>query len=512
MNTPDLLVIDPGDNVATALRDLDRGAARVSGVDGDLGVVTISLPIRLGHKIALAAIPFHANVIKHGQPIGRATADIRAGDHVHVHNVESLSVDDGEMGNGKWEIARQVANNLPIVPPHSAPDSGPSTSDPILRFSGYLRPDGQVGIRNRLLVLFTVVCAEEVARRVAMQLDDAVVAGWRDCMVSPQAQQKMLRLAANPNVGAVLVMSLGCECTDAPEIAQAIAEMGKPVSLVSIQAAGGTRAAIEQAVIRGRALMAEPFERRAMTVADLIVGVECGGSDTTSGLAANPALGLASDAVVCAGGTVIFEETNELLGCEDSLTRQASSPAVAAAIAEAIRTARRWGARTGQRAISAGNIEGGLTTIEEKSLGAVCKAGSTPVTSVLRGGRWDRPSDPGLHLLAPFYVEEDGWTGAGTISDPNGVTELAACGAHMVVFTTGRGTVTGSGIVPVIKVCGNPETYARMTDNMDINAGAIVAGEKSLSEVGNEIFDAILRTANGELTRAEELGHFEFHI
>ncbi|MGE3798512.1 MAG: UxaA family hydrolase [Thermomicrobiales bacterium] len=392
----------------------------------------------------------------------------------------------------------------------TAHDLRPTLHD--LRFSGYLRPDGQVGIRNRLLVLFTVVCAEEVSRRVAMHLDDAVVAGWRDCMVSLHAQQKMLRLAANPNVGAVLVMSLGCECTDAPEIAQAVAEMGKPVSLVSIQAAGGTRAAIEQAVERGRALMSEPFERREITVADLIVGVECGGSDTTSGLAANPALGLASDAIVEAGGTVVFEETNELLGCEDALTRQAATPAIAAEITAAIHAARRWGVRTGQRAISAGNIEGGLTTIEEKSLGAVCKAGSTPVRSVLHGGRWERPSAPGLHLLAPFYVEEEGWTGAGTISDPNGVTELAACGAHLVVFTTGRGTVTGSGIVPVIKVCGNPETYARMSDNMDINAGAIVSGEKTLSQVGEDIVEAIVRTANGDLTRAEELGHFEFHI
>ncbi|MBX3070516.1 MAG: UxaA family hydrolase [Thermomicrobiales bacterium] len=387
------------------------------------------------------------------------------------------------------------------------------TSASSLRFSGYLRPDGQVGIRNRLLVLFTVVCAEEVSRRVAMQLgDDAVVAGWRDCMVSPHAQRKMLRLAANPNVGAVLVMSLGCECTDAPEIAQAIAEMGKPVSLVSIQGAGGTRAAIEQGVERGRALMAEPFERREIGVADLLVGVECGGSDTTSGLAANPALGLASDAIIGAGGTVIFEETNELLGCEEALVRQAATPEVASEIVAAIQSARQWGVRTGQRAISAGNIEGGLTTIEEKSLGAVCKAGSTPVRSVLHGGAWERPAEAGLHLLAPFYVEEAGWTGAGTISDPNGVTELAACGAHLVVFTTGRGTVTGSGIVPVIKVCGNPETYARMSDNMDINAGAIVTGEKSLAQVGEDIYDAILRTANGELTRAEELGHFEFHI
>ena len=180
-------------------------------------------------------------------------------------------------------------------------------------------------------------------------------------------------------------MSLGCECTDAPQIAQAIAETGKPVSLVSIQAEGGTRAAIEAGVARGQAMMAEPFERWEIGLSDLIVGVECGGSDTTSGIAANPALGLASDKIVAAGGTVIFEETNELLGCEEALIGQAASADVAAEIGAAIARARAWGVRTNQRAISAGNIEGGLTTIEEKSLGAVCKAGSTPVRGVSAG-------------------------------------------------------------------------------------------------------------------------------
>jgi altronate dehydratase large subunit len=377
---------------------------------------------------------------------------------------------------------------------------------------GYARPDGQVGVRNRLLVLFTVVCAEEVSRRIAYQLDDAVVAGWRDCLTNAGAQQKMLRLAANPNVGAVLVMSLGCECSDAPFIAEQIRATGKPVELVSIQAAGGTRAAIEAGVEKAGAMQALPVERTPISLKDLIVGVECGGSDTTSGIAANPALGYAADKVVAAGGTVIFEETNELLGCESALVAQAASPEVADEILAAIQVARDWGARTGQRAISAGNIEGGLTTIEEKSLGAVCKAGTTPVVGVLHGGEWERPSQPGLHLLAPYYVRQEGWTGGGSISDPNGVTELAACGAHLVVFTTGRGTVTGSGIVPVVKVCGNPETYARMSENMDINAGAIITGERTLADVGEEILGQIVATAAGSLTKNEELGHFEFHI
>lgn len=381
-------------------------------------------------------------------------------------------------------------------------------------FLGYARPDGQVGIRNRLLVLFTVVCAEEVSRRIAHQLDEAVVAGWRDCNADAGARQKMLRLAANPNVGAVLALSLGCECTDAGSIVEEIRASGKPVDFVSVQAAGGTRSAIAEGVRKGQALLdaAAGAPRVEIGLSDLIVGVECGGSDTTSGIAANPALGHASDRIVATGGRVIFEETNELLGCEEMLVGQAASPEVANEILAAIRIARDWGARWNVRAISSGNIEGGLTTIEEKSLGAVCKAGSTPVISVLHGGEWERPATPGLHLLAPYYVYREGWTGGGTISDPNGVTELAACGAQIVVFTTGRGTVTGSGIVPVIKVCGNPETYARMSENMDINAGSIVTGERTIAEVGDEILAAIQAVAGGVLTKNEVLGHFEFHI
>jgi altronate hydrolase len=381
-----------------------------------------------------------------------------------------------------------------------------------ITIDGYKRPDGQIGIRNRLLVLFTVVCAEEVSRRIAWQLEDAVVAGWRDCLPDAGAQRKMIRVAQNPNIGGVLVLSLGCECSDAPGIAKAISASGKPSELISIQAEGGTKNAIAKGIERGRAMLEQNVERVTIPFSDLIVGVECGGSDTTSGIAANPAVGVASDRIVANGGTVIFEETNELLGCESTLSKRAANEEVRSEILRSIEIAREWGDRTGQRAISSGNIEGGLTTIEEKSLGAVCKAGSSPVSGVLHGGEWERPTQPGLHLLAPYYVQERGWTGAGSISDPNGVTELASCGAHIVVFTTGRGTVTGSGIVPVIKVCGNPETYARMSDNMDVNAGTIVEGRKSIGEVGEEILTSIIATAQGNLTRAEDLGHFEFHI
>lgn len=519
----DMIVVADGDNVATALHELASGIdVHVAGPSGQLPPLGLGQEIRLGHKVALQPIPRGDLVIKHGRAIGRATADIAIGEHVHVHNVISLSRETDVVPTDEAisSLSREKARDLSL-PTHAGRTGQvprPARNDSVgarngeETFLGFARADGQIGIRNRLLVLFTVVCAEEVSRRIAYQLEDAVVAGWRDCLTNPGAQQKMLRLAANPNVGAVLVMSLGCECSDAPDIAEQIRATGKPVELVSIQAAGGTRAAIAAGVEKARALQALPVERKPLVLHDLIVGVECGGSDTTSGIAANPALGYAADKVITAGGTVIFEETNELLGCESALVEQAATAEVGGDILVAIRLAREWGARTGQRAISAGNIEGGLTTIEEKSLGAVCKAGTTPIVGVLHGGEWEQPRRPGLHLLAPYYVRQEGWTGGGSISDPNGVTELAACGAHLVVFTTGRGTVTGSGIVPVIKVCGNPQTYARMSENMDVNAGAIITGERTLADVGEEIFARIRETAQGMQTKNEELGHFEFHI
>jgi altronate hydrolase len=379
---------------------------------------------------------------------------------------------------------------------------------------GYQREDGRIGIRNRVMVLFTVICAEQVANRIAWSVPDAFAVGWRDCQEKDYATRKMVRIGTHPNIGGVLVVSLGCECSDAADIGAQIAATGKPVDLLVIQEAGGTKKAIRKGIEQVRALQetAEQAPRVAMSPADLIVGVECGGSDATSGLAANPAVGVFSDRHIARGGTVIFEETNELWGCEPLLLERADTPTVADAVRQAVEVSRQWSLSTGQVALSTGNIEGGLTTIEEKSLGAFCKAGSTPIKGVLQGGEWNTPDDKGLYLLAPFYVEPNGFTGAGTISDPNGVTELAAAGAHIVIFTTGRGSVTGSGVAPVIKVTGNDETYHRMQDNMDINAGTILTGERTLEEVGETIDQQVLAVAEGALTKAEDLEHFEFHI
>lgn len=383
-----------------------------------------------------------------------------------------------------------------------------------MKIMGYQRADGRVGIRNRILVLFTVICAEQVSNRIAWSVPDTFAAGWRDCQEKDYATRKMVRIGSHPNIGGVLVVSLGCECSDASDIGAQIAATGKPVDLLVIQEAGGTKKAIQLGIEKVKALHEEAAKapRVEMQPSDLIVGVECGGSDATSGLAANPAVGDFSDRHITRGGTVVFEETNELWGCEPLLIDQAESPAVASAIRDAVEVSRQWSLSTGQVALSTGNIEGGLTTIEEKSLGAFCKAGSTPIRGVLHGGVWDSPDDCGLYLLAPFYVEPNGFTGAGTISDPNGVTELAAVGAHIVIFTTGRGSVTGSGIVPVIKVTGNSDTYQRMTDNMDVNAGTILSGEQSVEQVGELLYERVLATASGELTKAEDLEHFEFHI
>jgi altronate dehydratase large subunit len=277
-----------------------------------------------------------------------------------------------------------------------------------IAIEGYKRADGQVGIRNRLLVLFTVVCAEEVSRRIAWQLEDAVVAGWRDCLPDAGAQRKMIRIAQN---------------------------------------------AIAKGIERGRAMLDRNVERVTIPFSDLIVGVECGGSDTTSGIAANPAVGAAADRIIVNGGTVIFEETNELLGCESSLGKRAVNEEVRAEILRSIEIAREWGDRTGQRAISSGNIEGGLTTIEEKSLGAYAKSGQSSICGILKPG--DTPIRGGLYLMDMIPDGDVRW-GFPNINDNTEVAELIACGSHVVLFSTGRGSVVGSAVSPVIQVCANP--------------------------------------------------------
>jgi altronate hydrolase len=376
---------------------------------------------------------------------------------------------------------------------------------------GYLRSDGRKGIRNVLVVAYLVECAHHVAREVAIPFreNDVHVIGFPGCYPNTYAEHMMERLCTHPNVGAVLLVSLGCESFNRFGLAEAVRASGRPVKTLTIQAAGGTRKTIEAgrgwvAAVR-EALDAGPTV--SMAVSELVVGTVCGGSDGTSGLTGNPAAGRAFDHLVAEGAACIFEETGELIGCEHIMADRASTPELGQEIVARVAKAARYYATLGYGSFAAGNAEGGLTTIEEKSLGAYAKSGSAPIVGVLEPG--DEPVGGGLYLLD---VVPDGEVRFGfpNINDNAEIAELIACGCHAILFVTGRGSVVGSAISPVVKICANAETYHRLQDDMDVNAGRILDGESSLDEVGAEIRDLVISLAQGRRTASELLGHQEF--
>ena len=375
---------------------------------------------------------------------------------------------------------------------------------------GFARQDGRKGIRNRVLVAYLVECAHHVARAVStpFEEDGAQLIGFPGCYPNAYAQRMMEALCTHPNVGAVLVVSLGCEQFNRPRLVEAVRASGRPCELLVIQKEGGTRATIEA----GRAWVGRAIEeigsvpRVPFDIADLVVATECGGSDATSGLTANPAIGIACDHVVDAGGTAIFEELGELFGCEQHMAERALTPALGEAIRTAMAKATRHYAALDQSSFGGGNITGGLSTIEEKSIGAYAKSGSRPIVGMLQPGTL--PRRRGLHLM-DMVPDETKW-GFANINDNATIVEQIACGAHVVLFSTGRGSVVGSAISPVIKICANPETCRRLADDMDVDAGRILEGRATLPEVGQEIFDLIRRVAAGEATKSEALGHQEF--
>ncbi|MDH3665586.1 MAG: UxaA family hydrolase [Paracoccaceae bacterium] len=380
--------------------------------------------------------------------------------------------------------------------------------------SGYPRSDGRKGIRNVVAVAYLVECAHHVAREIALGFrareggSDIHVIGFPGCYPNDYAQRMMEALCTHPNVGAVLLVSLGCESFDRHRLAQTVAATGRPVETVVIQGAGGTRKTIGagQEFIRQVLPTLESAGRVPMRIDELVIGTVCGGSDGTSGITGNPAAGLAFDRLVAGGATCIFEETGELIGCEHIMASRAATPELGAELIGAVEKAARYYATMGYGSFAAGNAEGGLSTIEEKSLGAYAKSGASAISGLLKPG--DRPPHGGLYLLD---VVPDGEVRFGfpNINDNAEIAELMACGAHMTYFVTGRGSVVGSAIAPVIKICANPETYARMADDMDVNAGRILGGAP-LAEVGDEIYDLTLATAAGQRTKSEELGHQEF--
>ncbi len=474
------LIAREGDSVAIALVALAAGS--------EAHGVVLSEAIAMGHKFALRPHNCGDPVIKLGHAIGTASRDIAAGSHVHSHNLQFAR--DATHGSE----SRTHLNTLKTIDAN---------------FMGYRRADGRVGTRNYIGVLTSVNCSATVARRVAAHFTaerlaehpgvDGVAAFTHatGCGMAKAGEglanlrRTIAGYAAHPNFAGVLVIGLGCEVNDLAGL-----YLPEHVQRLAIQDAGGTLAAIEAGVAAVNAMLpaANAMARERVSASHLTVGLQCGGSDGYSAITANPALGHAADCVVAAGGRVILSETPEIFGAEDLLLNRAATPDVAAALTERLAWWQSYAARDGETLDnnpSPGNKAGGITTILEKSLGAVAKAGSTPLNAVI--GYAEPVSMPGLSFMdSPGY-------------DPCSATGQIASGANLIAFTTGRGSVFGSIPAPTLKLATNGQLARHMAEDIDIDCSPVLEGT-SLEHMGAHIFQMILDTASGAATASERLG------
>jgi galactarate dehydratase len=487
------------DNVGVARSDIASGQAL-----GETDVVARQ-PIPRGHKVALADIAAGSAVVKYGQPIGVASAAIRAGEHVHLHN---LSMRDGPPRQD-FDSSRPAA---------------PALADAERRsFAGYLRADGRVGTRNYIAIISSVNCSATVSRYIAEQFDrrdglrghahiDGVVplTHGGGCAMNTQGEgyrlltRTLQGYARNPNVGGVLMIGLGCETNQVQRIVEEYGLKEGPVlRTLTIQNAGGTRRSIEAGceAIAGMLDEVDACRRSMQPLSHIRVGLQCGGSDGYSGISANPALGCAMDLLVAQGGTAVLSETPEIYGAEHLLTRRAVTREVAEKLLERINWWLDYTARNGAEMNnnpSHGNKEGGLTTILEKSLGAVAKGGSTALRAVYEYA--ERIETSGL-----VFMDTPGY-------DPVSVTGQVAGGCNLICFTTGRGSVSGFKPAPCIKIATNSQMYQHMAEDMDIDCGTIITGQQNVLGAGAEIFERIVAVASGEKTKSEtyDYGDNEF--
>lgn len=379
-----------------------------------------------------------------------------------------------------------------------------------MNFYGYRRPDGKVGIRNHILILPASVCASDTTRIVASQVQGAVTFNNQNGCSQVASDQQftmdvMAGFAANPNIYGIVVISLGCENCQMDLVTEAIKERtNKPIKTVIIQEAGGTLKAIERAVRYAKEMVEESslLRREEFPISELIIGTECGGSDPTSGLASNPLVGVLSDKLVEHGATSILSETTEFIGAEHILARRAKNEEVRNRIYDIVhryeKALQLVGEEVREGNPSPGNKAGGLTTLEEKSLGCIHKGGHSIINAVFD---YAKPvTEKGLVIM-----DTPG-------NDPSSVAGMIAGGAQIVVFTTGRGTPTGNPIAPVIKITGNKITYKTMEDNMDFDASPVIYGTKTMEELADELLNKVVETANGKLSKAESLGYMEIAI
>ena len=484
------LQLNPNDTVAIALQDIAADTALA-----DFGVTTTAA-IPRGHKIALRDMAAGDLVVRYGQIIGQALQPVAAGAHIHSHN----------LGMGPHSTDYAFATDCTPLPPLAARE-----------FMGFHRADGQVGTRNYIGILTSVNCSGSVARFIAEAAEkDPILSAMPNidgfvpivhstgCGMSGvnEGYDTLMRTlkgyARNANFAGILLVGLGCEVMQVPDlVGQGRLRPDGNFRYMTIQQTGGTRATIARGltVLREMAEVASRSVRAPAPVSKLIIGLQCGGSDGYSGITANPALGHASDLLVRMGGTTILSETPEIYGAEHLLTRRAATPEIGHKLIARIKWWEDYTARNGgemDNNPSPGNKKGGLTTILEKSLGAVAKGGTAPLSGVYKFA--EPITTPGF-----VYMDSPGY-------DPCSVTGQIASGATMIVFTTGRGSVSGYKPSPCIKLATNSEMYHRMAEDMDINCGDILTHDISIAAKGIEILEEIISVASGKQSLSEGLG------
>lgn len=495
------LRLHESDTVVVA-RDFAPAGTAWTSPDGHVSV-TARERIDLGHKMAIRSFAKGETLLKFGQPIGFATQPIAAGDWVHSHNLDMEALErDFEFGTAIHELPKPKEQRF---------------------FQGYRRADGRAATRNYVAVVTTVNCSATSANFIVDAFDksileqfpniDGVIAlnhksGCSFRYTGPDHEMLSRTLsgfAKHPNIVAYIILGLGCETGQAGYLAEhydlvtlnGSGERNNRPLVINIQDVGGVKKTVNYAIGALKELLpaANNVQRVPIPISELILGTNCGGSDGHSGITANPALGVASDLLVAHGGTSALAETTEIYGGEHLLTRRAVSRAVGEKLIERIRWWEEYSAKFNTRIDnnpSVGNKKGGLTTIFEKSLGAIAKGGIAPLTAVYE---YSEPmTEKGFVIMdTPGF-------------DPASVTGLVAGGANIVVFTTGRGSCFGCKPVPSIKVSTNTPVYERMIDDMDLNAGTITDGVKSVEEVGHEIFEMMIAVASGQKTKSEEQG------
>ena len=484
--------LHPSDNVAVARVPIPAGAdLRVDGVD----LVTLDA-IPAGHKVALRSIPAGAMVERYGQGIGRAKVEIDAGRHVHTHNLafEELVL-DYEFPTGEIELPGRAAEPT---------------------FLGYLREDGRVGTRNYIAVVAASNCAAHTAELIAASYGGETLPANVDGVVAfphgegcghafgpdvDQLRRTLSGVLLHPNVSAAVILGLGCEVNQIDHYLGPDAPRSSRLAGLTLQDSGGTRSTIEAArrQIDIFIQQAAAEQRVPVPASKIVLGLNCGGSDSFSGITANPALGYCSDLLARIGATSVLAETTEIFGAEHLLVRRARNREVAEKLLQCVSDYKRYLSRfegSFDDNPSPGNKAGGLSNILEKSLGAVAKGGTSPLMDVYRYA--EAVTSPGF-----VFMDTPGY-------DPVSLAGLAAGGCNLIAFTTGRGSAIGFPTVPVIKIATNTSMYLRMRDNMDIYAGRIADGEATVQQVGQEIFDLVLAAASGLRTGAERLGHKEF--